>query len=71
MRPDSHRPPQLDEFFSIAEAPLRAIEFDSLGWTEDDRYGDVTVLLHSVTCPADRTFRRPPLSAQSSKAPTL
>ena len=28
-------PPQLDEFFSIAEAPLRAIEFDSLGWTEE------------------------------------
>ena len=28
------RPPQLDEFFSIAEAPLRAIEFESLGWTE-------------------------------------
>jgi len=28
------KPPQLDEFFSVAEAPLRAIEFDSLGWTE-------------------------------------
>lgn len=27
-------PPQLDEFFSIAEAPLRAVEFDELGWTE-------------------------------------
>jgi uncharacterized damage-inducible protein DinB len=27
-------PPQLDEFFSIAEAPLRAAEFDELGWTE-------------------------------------
>jgi uncharacterized damage-inducible protein DinB len=27
-------PPQLDEFFSIAEAPLRAAEFNELGWTE-------------------------------------
>jgi uncharacterized damage-inducible protein DinB len=27
-------PPQLDEFFSIAEAPLRAKEFAELGWTE-------------------------------------
>jgi uncharacterized damage-inducible protein DinB len=29
----------LDEFFSIAEAPLRAIEFDSLGWTEETVWG--------------------------------
>jgi uncharacterized damage-inducible protein DinB len=28
------KPPQLDEFFSIAEAPLRADEFAALGWTE-------------------------------------
>jgi uncharacterized damage-inducible protein DinB len=28
-------PPQLDEFFSAAEAPLRAAEFAQLGWTED------------------------------------
>lgn len=27
-------PPQLDEFFSVAEAPLRAEEFAQLGWTE-------------------------------------
>jgi uncharacterized damage-inducible protein DinB len=27
-------PPQLDEFFSVAEAPLRAVEFNELGWTE-------------------------------------
>lgn len=27
-------PPQLDEFYSVAEAPLRAAEFASLGWTE-------------------------------------
>jgi len=27
-------PPQLDEFFSAAEAPLRAAEFEQLGWTE-------------------------------------
>jgi uncharacterized damage-inducible protein DinB len=33
------RPPQLDEFFSIAEAPLRAAEFDSLGWTEETVWG--------------------------------
>jgi uncharacterized damage-inducible protein DinB len=28
-------PPQLDEFFSVGEAPLRAAEFTELGWTED------------------------------------
>ena len=28
-------PPQLDEFFSAGEAPLRASEFATLGWTED------------------------------------
>jgi len=33
------KPPQLDEFFSIAEPPLRAIEFDSLGWTEETVWG--------------------------------
>jgi uncharacterized damage-inducible protein DinB len=27
-------PPQLDEFFSLDEAPLRAAEFKVLGWTE-------------------------------------
>ena len=27
--------PQLDEFFSAGEAPLRAAEFAELGWTED------------------------------------
>ena len=32
-------PPQLDEFFSIAEAPLRAAEFDCLGWTEETVWG--------------------------------
>jgi uncharacterized damage-inducible protein DinB len=30
----SIRPPQLDEFFTQAEAPLRADEFARLGWTE-------------------------------------
>jgi uncharacterized damage-inducible protein DinB len=29
------KPPQLDEFFSVAEAPLRAREFTALGWTEE------------------------------------
>lgn len=33
-------PPQLDEFFSIAEAPLRAGEFAELGWTEADVWGE-------------------------------
>ncbi len=32
----SVRPPQLDEFYSVAEAPLRAAEFAALGWTEGD-----------------------------------
>ena len=27
-------PPQLDEFYSVAEGPLRANEFSQLGWTE-------------------------------------
>jgi uncharacterized damage-inducible protein DinB len=29
------KPPQLDEFYSVGEAPLRAAEFTELGWTED------------------------------------
>jgi uncharacterized damage-inducible protein DinB len=29
-------PPQLDEFFSMEEAPLRAAEFEELGWTEQE-----------------------------------
>jgi uncharacterized damage-inducible protein DinB len=28
------RPPQLDEFFSVGEAPSREAEFSELGWTE-------------------------------------
>jgi uncharacterized damage-inducible protein DinB len=32
-------PPQLDEFFSAAEAPLRAAEFAALGWTEATIWG--------------------------------
>jgi uncharacterized damage-inducible protein DinB len=32
-------PPQLDEFFSAGEAPLRAVEFSQLGWTEDMVWG--------------------------------
>ena len=33
------KPPQLDEFFPVAEASLRATEFASLGWTEDAVWG--------------------------------
>lgn len=33
-------PPQLDEFFSESEAPLRAAEFAALGWTEASVWGD-------------------------------
>jgi uncharacterized damage-inducible protein DinB len=33
------KPPQLDEFFSVGEAPLRAAEFAALGWTEDTVWG--------------------------------
>jgi uncharacterized damage-inducible protein DinB len=29
-------PPQLDEFFAVGEAALRAAEFKELGWTEAD-----------------------------------
>jgi uncharacterized damage-inducible protein DinB len=32
-------PPQLDEFFSVGEAPLREAEFAELGWTEDTVWG--------------------------------
>lgn len=33
------KPPQLDEFFSAGEAPLRAAEFAELGWTEEAVWG--------------------------------
>jgi uncharacterized damage-inducible protein DinB len=33
------KPPQLDEFFSVEEAPLRAGEFAALGWTEAKIWG--------------------------------
>jgi uncharacterized damage-inducible protein DinB len=33
------KPPQLDEFFSVGEAPLRAAEFAELGWTEATIWG--------------------------------
>jgi uncharacterized damage-inducible protein DinB len=36
----SVKPPQLDEFFSVGEAPLRAGEFAELGWTERDIWPD-------------------------------
>jgi uncharacterized damage-inducible protein DinB len=32
-------PPQLDEFFSAGEAPLRTAEFADLGWSEDTVWG--------------------------------
>ena len=32
-------PPQLDEFFSAEEAPLRASDFGKLGWTEATVWG--------------------------------
>lgn len=32
-------PPQLDEFYPVAEAPLRAAEFAELGWTEEGVWG--------------------------------
>lgn len=35
----SIKPPQLDEFFSLDEAPLRAGEFAELGWTEATVWG--------------------------------
>ena len=34
------KPPQLDEFFSVAEVPLRADEFAALGWTEATVWGE-------------------------------
>jgi uncharacterized damage-inducible protein DinB len=36
-------PPQLDEFFAVAEAPLREAEFKDLGWSEQTVWrGDPT-----------------------------
>ena len=35
----SVKPPQLDEFYSIAEVPLREAEFFELGWTEAEVWG--------------------------------
>ena len=32
-------PPQLDEFFSAGETPLRATEFTELGWSEEKIWG--------------------------------
>ncbi|HEY2051154.1 MAG TPA: DinB family protein [Caulobacteraceae bacterium] len=32
-------PPQLDEFFSVMDAPLRAEELGALGWTEERVWG--------------------------------
>jgi uncharacterized damage-inducible protein DinB len=34
------KPPQLDEFYSANEAPLRAREFSALGWTEEKVWRD-------------------------------
>ena len=33
------QPPQLDEFYSVGEAPLRAAEFAEMGFTEGDVWG--------------------------------
>jgi uncharacterized damage-inducible protein DinB len=33
-------PPQLDEFFSLAEAPLREAGFKELGWTEGEIWSE-------------------------------
>jgi uncharacterized damage-inducible protein DinB len=33
-------PPQLDEFFPVGEASLRAREFKELGWTEEDIWNE-------------------------------
>ena len=39
----SVKPPQLDEFFSEGEAPLRAGEFAQLGWTRGADLAQLTV----------------------------
>lgn len=40
----SVKPPQLDEFFSVGDAPLREAEFAELGWTEERVWGDAATL---------------------------
>ena len=43
----SVKPPQLDEFYSAGEAPLRTDEFAALGWTEATVWGQVAGVLPS------------------------
>jgi uncharacterized damage-inducible protein DinB len=52
-------PPQLDEFFSAAEAPLRAAEFASLGWTEATVWGEDQASLSPGLPRADPADRSP------------
>ena len=40
LRRRLEQPLKMDEFFSIAEAPLRAAEFAELGWTEQNIWGE-------------------------------
>lgn len=39
------KPPELDEFFSAAEAPLRMSEFADLGWMEETVWGSLRTFL--------------------------
>ena len=55
----SVKPPQLDEFFSVAEAPLRAEEFAALGWTEETVWGSEGARIGADPFSADRATTTP------------
>jgi uncharacterized damage-inducible protein DinB len=55
-------PPQLDEFFSAGEAPLRAEEFNALGWTEETVWAAPCTGAGSILQPA-------PTSAEGAAIP--
>jgi hypothetical protein len=66
------KPPQLDEFFSAAEAPLRAAEFSDLGWTEETVWGRSNawskILLQQAAVPRAQPHRTLLFQAEARRA---
>jgi uncharacterized damage-inducible protein DinB len=54
----SVKPPQLDEFYLAAEAPLRAADFSDLGFTEDAIWGQTPNQLRGVATNSGRDSAR-------------
>ena len=64
------KPPQLDEFFSIAEAPLRAAEFAALDWKRKKPSGGPTLSREETAARAAKTRRTKCLIAEAfSRSP--